>query len=552
MWRRRGLDRQALAVAGLERYVLPPPATMKQETSIAIDQEPVESSSAQSALFDGRDRDRLRYCASFVLGSLRRHKFLFVSVFTAILGGTVGSFFLLPKTYHVETKAFAEPTSALTVRGDGPGAESLTHAAADTVLRQENLLALIQETDLLQYMNDHRAPAQRVRDVVVTAVRGQELSHDDQVDALLRRLEKKLVVWTNDSANGSRESTVTIAIDWPDGPMACRLVDASQRAFLDARYAREVTALSESIEIHQRHIASLKADIDAAVEGIEKMHGTAAPGSRSNTAAPSEARPAPRATAAPHPSATASPRPDGDLQRLSQEIQLKQRSIEELEEGRRRRLSELQAKLAEARTTFTESHPTIVDLKQLIGPLSVESAQVTNLRREIAALRADYDARRAAEPTASAGSWVPPSSAEGSASTPPQLSSDVLRLALDLREDRDPAMIYARGELRDAMDKYAALRAQIQAAQIDLETAQAAFKYRYMVVTPARLPREPTVPNVPVVTLVAFVVAVLSGLVFVVLEDVRRGRLLERWQIERLLERPVLGEIVLPEELETA
>jgi capsular polysaccharide biosynthesis protein len=113
-------------------------------------------------------------------------------------------------------------------------------------------------------------------------------------------------------------------------------------------------------------------------------------------------------------------------------------------------------------------------------------------------------------------------------------------------------MVYARGQLRDAMDKYAALRAQIQGAQIDLETAQAAFKYRYTVVTPARLPRSPTVPNIPVVTLVAFVVSILCGLLLAVLVDLRRGRLLERWQLERLLDRPILGELALPDELESA
>jgi len=78
------------------------------------------------------------------------------------------------------------------------------------------------------------------------------------------------------------------------------------------------------------------------------------------------------------------------------------------------------------------------------------------------------------------------------AATPSQLPSDVLRLDLDLREDRDPGMVYARGQLRDAMDKYAALRTQIQTAQIDLETAQSCVKYRYSVVTPAHLPKSPT------------------------------------------------------------
>jgi hypothetical protein len=185
-----------------------------------------------------------------------------------------------------------------------------------------------------------------------------------------------------------------------------------------------------------------------------------------------------------------------------------------------------------------------------MSELSAESPQVTTLRQEITSSNAEYDRRidGANDPPVSG---VTPTLAlvgalAGTAATPPQLSSDVLRLDLDLREDRDPGMVYARGQLRDAMDKYAALRTQIQTAQIDLETAQAAFKYRYSVVTPAHLPRSPTKPNVPLVLLAALVAATLCAFLFAVLVDVRKGRLLERWQIERLLDRPILGEIALP------
>jgi uncharacterized protein involved in exopolysaccharide biosynthesis len=521
------------------------------------DEEPAETLGTSAHLFDRRDSQRLRSYASFVWGSLGRHRALFVAVFTAIMGATVGSFFLFPKTYHVETKALAQPTSALVVRGDGPSADSLTRAAADTVLRQDNLLALIRETDLLQYTRDHRAPVQRARDVVVRLVRGHDESEADQLDALVKRLETKLVVWTSDSANTAGGSTVTIAIDWSDATMACRLVDAAQQAFLAARYAREVTALSESIEILSKHAITLKSDVDDAVAGIERMR----PGSDPQKAesAPSAASPRSRVVMMQRPSAPRASRPDTAPQPATPEIQAKQHAIDELEDLRRRRLSELQARLAEARAIYTENHPTIVDLKQSIAALSVESGQVASLRQEIAALKAEHEAADVAAASGAsvptpAVSWVaaPSSAAANAATTPPQLPSDVLRIALDLREDRDPAMVYARGQLRDAMDKYAALRAQIQGAQIDLETAQAAFKYRYTVVTPARLPRSPTVPNIPVVTLVAFIASILCGLLLAVLVDLRRGRLLERWQLERLLERPILGELVLPDELESA
>jgi hypothetical protein len=518
--------------------------------------EPEETPERAAALFDRRDGQRLRGYVSFVWGSARRHRALFAAVFVSIMGATVASFFLLPKTYHVETKALAQPTSALTVRGDGPTADTLTRAAADTVLREDNLRELIRETDLLDYTRDHRAPAQRARDALVRMVRRHDESEADRLDDLVRRLETKLVVWTSDGAYSGGGSTVTIAIDWPDAAMACRLVDAAQRAFLAARYAREVTALSESIEILTKHAGIMKTDVDEAVDAIEKMRPA---GDSPKGADPAPASPArPRVVMAQRPVALHAPRPDAAPGPASPEIQAKQRAIDELEDLRRRQLSELQAHLAEARATFTESHPTIVDLKQSIAGLSVESAQVTKLRQEIAALRAAQDAAAAAAETgtevapAPPVAWVPasPSGAgTASAAAPPQLPGDVLRIALDLREDRDPAMVYARGRLRDAMDKYAALRAQIQASQIDLETAKAAFKYRYTVVTPARLPRSPSVPNIPVVTLVAFVASILCGFLLTVLLDLRRGRLVEPWQLERLLERPILGELALPDPL---
>jgi hypothetical protein len=357
------------------------------------------------------------------------------------------------------------------------------------------------------------------------------------LDGLVELLEKKLVVWTGDSG-----STVTIAIDWSDGPMACRLVDSAQRAFLEARYAREITALAESIGILQSHTTSLKADIDEAVAGIDKMHVVEAP------VDPNEATSRPRAFSTLRPAASRVIVPHPELEQLKVQIDAKQRAMDELEEFRRHRLSELQAHLAEARTTYTENHPAIGDLNQSIAALSVESPQLASLRQETAALRLEYDRKSASfsdAPVAAATTASSLTLSGGAVATPPQLSGDVLRLAADLRDDRNPGMVYARGRLRDAMDKYAALRTQIESAQIDLETAQAAFKYRYSVVSPAHLPKSPTKPNVPLVVVAAFIAALLCGLLASILIDVLAGRLLERWQIETLLERPILGEITL-------
>jgi uncharacterized protein involved in exopolysaccharide biosynthesis len=499
-----------------------------------------ESSAVNTSLFDRRDRERARNYLSFVAGSVRRHILLVVAVFVSIVGATVASIYAFPKTYHVESKALVQPNAALTVRGDGPGADALTHVAGEIVLGRDNLVALVQQTDLVRYSRDHRAPLQRARDTIVRALRGREDTEAEQLDGEIKLLEKKFAVWTSESG-----STVTIAIDWTDAPMACRLVDAAQKAFLDARYAREITALAESIGILSSHTASLKADIDDAVGGIERTH-------RGGDVAKSEAAPpmpSPRVVLplAPRPVALHVSGVDADLQPLRVEIQAKLQAIEGFEEVRRHRLSELQAQLAEARSTFTESHPVVSDLKQSIVGLSVEAPEVTTLRQEALSLKGEYDRKSAAIDTPASSTGTQPfDNVLARVATPPQLPSDVLRLALDLREDRDPGMVYARGQLRDAMDKYASLRSQIQTAQIDLETAQAAFKYRYSVVTPARLPTSPTQPNVPEVLLAAVIAAIFWSLLFPVLVDIRAGRLLERWQIEHILGRPILGEITLP------
>jgi len=528
-------------VLALEHYVLF--SSLSERAMNSNDTVP-ENLASSASLFDRRDRERVRHYASFVAGSVRRHTLLVALVFVSIVGATIGSLFAFPKTYHVETKALFQPNAALTVRGDGPGgADLLTHVAGEMVLQRDNLVALIQQTDLIRYTRDHRAPVQRARDAIANVLRVREDTDADRLDGMVKLLEKKFGVWTSDSG-----STVTIAIDWSDAPMACRLVDAAQRTFLDARYAREITALAESIGILGSHTTSLKSDIDDAVAGIERMRGARDASKGDDT--PQVASPRPRMLSAPRPVVSRVLVVDPELQQMKGELQTKQHAIDELEESRHRRLSELQAHLAEVRTTYTEKNPAIGDLKQLIAALSVESPEVTTLRREALSLKGEYDRRSArADDTAAPALGSTPALMDmppAAVATPPQLPGDVLRLALDLREDRDPGMVYARGQLHDAMDKYATLRNQIQTAQIDLETAQAAFKYRYSVITPARLPTSPTAPNVPVVLLAALIAATLCSLLFALLADLRTGRLLEPWQMEHLLERPILGEIALP------
>ena len=75
-------------------------------------------------------------------------------------------------------------------------------------------------------------------------------------------LEKRLTVDTG-------ESTVTIAIDWPDAQLAYRLVDTALQNFLEQRHAAEVSTIAETISILEGHASNLREAIDAAMEDLE-------------------------------------------------------------------------------------------------------------------------------------------------------------------------------------------------------------------------------------------------------------------------------------------
>jgi capsular polysaccharide biosynthesis protein len=83
----------------------------------------------------------------------------------------------------------------------------------------------------------------------------------------------------------------------------------------------------------------------------------------------------------------------------------------------------------------------------------------------------------------------------------------------------------------------------VNAAQVEREAARAAFKYRYSVVWPPQVAREPVSPNPKKVFAVGGFAAVVLALLAVVGPDLLSGRIFERWQVERGLRLPVLGDM---------
>jgi hypothetical protein len=194
-------------------------------------------------------------------------------------------------------------------------------------------------------------------------------------------------------------------------------------------------------------------------------------------------------------------------------LQAKRRAIEDLEAFRQRHLVELQTRLEEQRAMYSDSHPLVLDLQQTIESLKTESPQLLTLRQDEAELRKKLAA--SGDDDGALGGAAP--------SIPPEL--------LRTGEIEDPAIAYAAAQLQYAARQYAAMRERVDAAKVDLDTAEAAFKYRYNVISPPQVPRGPIKPKAPMVMLAAVLAGLFLALLTTTAADVRSGLLLETWQL---------------------
>ncbi len=443
---------------------------------------------AHDDLFDWA---KVRRYVVFSLGSVRRRFGLFMSVSSVMLLLAAVALWAMPKTYEVESRLLAQKNSVLAVRADASQATEPTRAAAENIVRHDNLQALIRQTDLLAEWPKHRAPIMRLKDWISLKM-GSTPDPKELMQGLTGLLEKNLTVWT------TPEGSVVIRLQWPDDKvMAYRLVDAAQQNFLENRHIVEVSTIAEQISILEGHAANQKKEIMKQVDQLQQRSSK-------------EARPVLRAPAL---------KPmDPDVVNLRVMLDAKRRALADLEDYRRKHLVELQTRLAEQRAVYSESHPSIIDLEQSIDSLKRDSPQVLALRQEETDLRQRLSRESDGADDGTAGALAIPA-----------------ELFRSDRLGEDSAVEYQRAQLRFAVQQYAHLRERMDAGRIDLDTARAAFKYRYSVVVPAQVPRGPIKPKALVVIMAALIAGLLLALFATTAADLRSGVVLETWQLQDLL-----------------
>jgi uncharacterized protein involved in exopolysaccharide biosynthesis len=457
------------------------------------------------------DLARLRVLAGFPLRSVRRHPVLCAGIAAGVLVAGILAAVIMPRTYLVQSRILAQrnvvmpalnnPRRSVPTESDAP-----TRLASETVLQRESLLRIIREANLLAHWSAIRSPLGRLKERVTSLVR-KPASDADRIDMLVETLRLRLWVAANDQAT---EGTVTIGVTWPEARTALGIVLAAQEGFLEQRHTTEVARIGESIALIERYVAEARQAVDSTLRVI----------------------PAPvRAVGIPSAAAGA-PRVSPEVAGLQASLAMKRTMIQDLATARTHRLTNLQAQLAELRKSYGAAHPEVKAAEHSIAEVTADSPQLATLREEERTLVARLAALGAPE-TATATSG----------------SSDMAfaRAAIERlgRSDSlsDPRVVYAQAQLKMAVSKYEDFLSRLESARIELETARAAFKYRYSVVTPPQLPKAPIRPKVPLIIVGSLVLGVLLAVFSATALDIASGRLLEAWQVERYLGLPLVGEV---------
>ena len=455
----------------------------------------------------------LRIAAGFPWRAVRRHRRLAWSLLGGLLALIAVAVLVTPRHYIIETRFFAEKNFVMPALGNPKRAvptesDSPTRLAAEAVMRRTNLMEIARQTKLMESWDELRSPLGKVKDFVFASA-GFPMTDADRLDAMIGLLEKRMTV-TSD------EGTVSIKLDWSNPTIGFRMVEAAQQNFFEQRHASEIALIGESIGIIEGHVTSSQRAIQEALAQINAF------------VAKRPAAPAPPVVAMPAAPAA----PSVALVALQSELRTVQQTISDITSSRSQRLTAAQARLAELRGVYGSAHPDITVAEENIRAIEQPSSQLTELRSRESAVLARIAAAGGRAAAAPAG--FEPSFAR-------EALERLTRVTVDSQEA--PEVTFARSRLKIATDKYEELLDRLEGARIELETARAAFKYRYSVITPAKIPKKANKPNVPLLIIGGSILAVMATLFAVTMLDFGGGRVLEPWQVDRQLGLPVLAEI---------
>ena len=464
--------------------------------------------------------DLVRDLLGFPWRAVKRHRTLAICLFLVIAFAAGLSSIVMPRHYIVYTVLVAAKNNVMPALGNprrsaSVESEAPTRLAVEAVVRRDNLVAIIRETNLMAIQDRLRSPLGKAMSFFTERVLGKKATEDDRLKMVIGLLQSRIYV------RPEQEGTVTIGIDWPDPESAFRLVQAAQQNFIEQRHTQEVAMIGESIGILQSHVTEAQQMMQEALSALKAA--------RPDIVVNDGIRPSPSASKKQVPLAD-----QARIATLSNQLSTKQRIVQDLESSRSQNLTTLQNKLSELRHTFGPAHPEVTATEDRIKALQMDSPTLATLKQEEADLQQQLTALGGAADNSSVTTMTDPMFAR-------QMLERMTRARVDSAES--PQVAYAQSRLKMATNDYEDLLARLGDAKIELETVRAAFKYRFNVVTPAEVPKKPIKPRVPLLIAGGIFLGVAFGVFAATALDFISGRVVEKWQVQRQVGLPILATI---------
>ncbi len=459
----------------------------------------------------------------YLKNSILRHWFLALVVMGVVSALGAGAAKIMPRKYRVETRmltqrnfiisSLANPGRSIPVDADQP-----TRAAWEMIMKTENIKAIVKQAQLVEHWDKLRSPISRLKEKL-TGKPPAPMSDEDKAEALAAMLESAMIVGADGNAG-----TVSIAVEWGDPQLALNIVEQAQKNFLDMRQQGEMGAVAEAVNILEKQVVEEGDGIKKAIAELQATEKRVE-ARRKREEAKEAAKNGRKGVAQ---AGGALVNTDHLLAQMRFMIQTKRRSIGDVEDFRARRLTELRNQLSEQRVMYSPQHPVITDLEQRIAVLQEDSPQLQGLRLELTELINEY-VRNGGDP------------AELETGTVSMATMGAT--ALGSRTSDDPEVSVAADRVRMLVMRYNEKLRRLDQAKTEYEISRASMKHRFSVLAPPTFPEKPSKPKVPVIIAAGVVGGIGLGIFAAVALDIIRRRILEKWQVERILKLPVLAEL---------
>lgn len=475
----------------------------------------------------GFNPELIRSYVQFGRTALKAHRLMIgLVVFVGVALTTLVSMYI-PRTYSCLVTLMAVENAVLDPNG---GARPLA-GAEGLIMRHENLEALIKATKLTDVYEARRPPLLRLKDSVMQSLRGK-MDKKTLMGVLVGTLESRITVEVKDGI-------LSIEVEWSDAETCAELAEAAKDEFLRLRHRAEISAFQEKMAILDSHASQLRKEIeDLAAQTRTLLEARAEEVQRSGIDTPN-VRPRTLSTIAPSRKAPAA---DERIPEMRERLASLKQQLSAAEGARSSRIAGEQAKLDELKLRFTPSHPQVITQAERVAIASDVPSELALLRSDVADMEAQLRQREGLNQVAAGGGAVVgrANAAEAAAKTE-LLPADIVRLLE--REDVDPAL---SAQMSGAVVRYSDLMDGVRASKIALDTAQAAFNHRYQVVIPVEVPAGPIKPKIGIIIAAGLFLSLLIGLALPIVIELRRGLLVERWQVASF-QLEVLGDLRLPE-----